>query len=128
MQVRAACCCQACTITVAGAPTVNALCHCNNCKRRSGSAFGWSTYFAEADVRDIQGDFTPYVLTTIPATRFFCAACGTTLYWKVDSLPGFIGIAGGCFEADALGPPAGSHHDTTRCAWLALPDKIPALS
>jgi len=37
---KALCCCGACSIEVEGDPAINAICHCANCKRRTGSAFG----------------------------------------------------------------------------------------
>ena len=37
---RAVCCCGQATIEVEGEPAIHAVCHCDNCKRRTGSAFG----------------------------------------------------------------------------------------
>jgi hypothetical protein len=38
------CCCEQTTIEVDGDPEFYGLCHCDNCKRRTGSAFGVSAY------------------------------------------------------------------------------------
>lgn len=100
----ARCCCGACSIEVEGAPLMNAICHCGNCKRRTGSAFGWSTYFADEQVVGRSGDVCCYEIGDGRQQRFFCAACGTTLYWKIAAQPGRTGIAGGCF-VDPLPPP-----------------------
>jgi hypothetical protein len=100
----ARCCCGACAIEVAGAPMMNAICHCDNCKRRAGSAFGWSTYFADEQVVSRSGELRCYEIEN-RQQRWFCATCGTTLYWKIDSQPGRTGIAGGCF-VEPLPPPA----------------------
>ncbi|WP_444972210.1 GFA family protein [Zooshikella harenae] len=35
----AECCCGACTVSVQGNPVILAICHCKNCKKRTGSAF-----------------------------------------------------------------------------------------
>ena len=56
----ARCCCQDCAITVEGEPTLNALCHCTSCKRRTGSAFGWSAYFPDGNVVSTRGTFHVY--------------------------------------------------------------------
>jgi hypothetical protein len=54
--------------------------------------------------------------------RFFCARCGTTLYWKsFGFLPDQTGVAGGCFVDDPLPAPNLSATDSGRCAWLTLP-------
>jgi len=36
----ATCCCGSASITVKDDPILNGICHCNDCKRRTGSAFG----------------------------------------------------------------------------------------
>ena len=55
MTRKATCCCGACSIEVEGEPDLNALCHCTNCKKRTGSAFGWSAYFADGRIRGRSG-------------------------------------------------------------------------
>src|SRR5687768_10292203 len=82
MTRKAHCCCGACSIEVEGEPVLNALCHCANCKRRTGSAFGWSAYFADEQVTAKTGNFGLYEITGKPQRRWFCATCGTTLLWK----------------------------------------------
>lgn len=97
---------------------MNAICHCDNCKRRTGSAFGWSTYFADGQVVGRNGDVRCYEISGVKAQqRFFCAACGTTLYWKIAAQPGRIGVAGGCF-VDPLPAPMRSVVNEGRPAWL----------
>lgn len=38
----ATCCCGQTSIEVSGEPVFHCVCHCDNCKRRTGSAFGVS--------------------------------------------------------------------------------------
>ena len=52
--------------------------------------------------------------------RWFCATCGTTLFWRIVFQPGRIGIAGGCF-GESLPPPEVTVSNDGRCAWLGLP-------
>ena len=55
-------------------------------------------------------------------TRYFCAACGTTLFWTSDVfMPGHAGVAGGCFTQAPLGEPTVTATDQKRCAWRGLP-------
>jgi hypothetical protein len=109
---------------VSGEPTLNAICHCSSCKKRTGSAFGWSAYFPDAEVVRKIGTLTVYAKTGNSGyERHFCATCGTTLFWKsFGFLPDQTGIAGGCFVDDPLPPPNFSAQDSTRCAWVTLPD------
>lgn len=127
----ARCCCGSSSIRVAGEPVINGICHCTNCKRRTGSAFGWSTYFPKAAVHERRGPLSSYrVKGQTRQTRFFCSQCGTTLTWTVDTLPDLVGIAGGCFadppeDQPPLGEPEATHADGQRCQWLTLPEDWP---
>jgi hypothetical protein len=120
----ATCRCGACAIAVEGEPTINLLCHCTSCKRRTGAPCGWTALFREAQVLDRRGEFRIYDShgTAGRVANSFCAACGTTLYFVPTDLPGFIGCAGGCFVDDPLDEPTVSASDDLRCAWLQLPD------
>ena len=122
MTRKASCCCGACSVEVQGDPELNALCHCSNCKRRTGSAFGWSTYFADERVLSRSGKLSAYRIDGAnPQRRWFCAACGTTLLWQVERWPGRTGIAGGCFLDPPLPEPTATVSNAGRCAWLGLP-------
>lgn len=119
----AKCCCGACSIKIEGQPVLNGICHCANCKRRTGGAFGWSCYFRSEGVTAVTGRFETYRIGSHnPQTRHFCAACGTTLYWTTDFMPGHHGVAGGCFRADQIGPPSVTVSNENRCAWVGLPE------
>jgi hypothetical protein len=120
----ARCCCGDCGITVEGEPVLNALCHCISCRRRTGSAFGWSSYFPDEKVVAKQGDFAVSAKDGPTGyARYFCARCGTTLCWKsFGFLPDGTGIAGGCFVDDPLPAPILSAQDKDRCTWLTLPE------
>jgi hypothetical protein len=120
MTRKALCCCGASFIEVAGEPTLNAVCCCDDCWRRTGSAFGWSAYFPDAQVVATGGDLSEYRIRD-EQVRSFCSRCGTTLFWTSGFMPDETGIAGGAF----LDPPqpeptfvATAH----KCPnWLALP-------
>ena len=105
MTVRTArCACGACHIKVEGEPISSGLCSCDNCKRRTGAPFGWSVYFRDEQVRRDEGPLT--VLEGM-GKRWFCATCGSTLYWKSFGAwrPGQTGFAGGCFADPTLPSP-----------------------
>jgi hypothetical protein len=104
---------------------MHGICHCTNCKRRTGSAFGISAYFDRATVVSRTGETTVYAFHHAPQNhdqeRHFCPKCGTTLFWYVSALPEKIGIAGGCFADDGLPDPTYSVTDRKRETWLTLP-------
>ena len=119
----ATCCCKRISITVEGDPVLNGICNCDDCKRRTGSAFGWSAYFEDSQVIETSGDPSVYdVDVTPPQRRYFCAACGSTLYWASGSFPEMTGVAGGSFVDAPLPEPTASYRDRRRCHWVGLPD------
>jgi hypothetical protein len=102
---------------------MNAICHCGSCKKRTGSAFGWSAYFADSQVLQKVGELKVYPISVpIPAQRYFCSNYGSTLFWTADIMPGDTGIAGGCFADTPLESPSMTANNEGRCAWVGLPD------
>jgi hypothetical protein len=122
----ATCACGQASITVNAMPTMHGICHCSNCKRRTGSAFGISAYFDKSAVVSQEGETNVYALHNETHNhdqeRRFCTRCGTTLFWFVSTLPEKIGIAGGCFGEQDVGEPSYSTTDLKRKRWLSLPE------
>jgi hypothetical protein len=123
----AVCCCGEAAIAVDGEPVLNGICNCSSCRKRTGSAFGWSAYFPDSAVVSKRGNFRIFAKTGEAGyNRYFCANCGTTLYWKsFGFMPECTGIAGGCFVETPIPPPSFSAQDGDRCAWVGLPEDWP---
>jgi hypothetical protein len=121
----ATCACGQAAITVNAMPTMHGVCHCTNCKRRTGSAFGISVYFDKTAVASQIGKTNIYAFHHAAQNhdqeRHFCPDCGTTLFWYLTALPEKIGIAGGCFADEGLPEPTYTVTDGKREAWVSLP-------
>ena len=104
---------------------MHGLCHCTNCKRRTGSAFGISCYFPRASVTHQAGTMAIYAFhhraQGHDQQRHFCTVCGTTLFWTISTMPALIGVAGGCFADDGLPEPTYSTAHGKKEPWLSLP-------
>jgi hypothetical protein len=104
---------------------MHGICHCTNCKRRTGSAFGISAYFDRTSVVEQAGNTLTYVFhheaQNHDQERHFCQACGTTLFWFVSTTPEKIGIAGGCFAPQGLPDPTYSVTHRNIEGWLQIP-------
>jgi hypothetical protein len=119
----ARCSCGQLSLEVEGEPVLNALCHCDDCRRRTGSAFGWQAYFMEAQIGAQSGEATARsVPVSEPQTRHFCPQCGTTVWWTAGTAPGLVGVAAGTFSPGVLAEPIASYRDGNRCVWLNLPE------
>jgi hypothetical protein len=128
----ATCACGQASITVNASPTLHGVCHCTNCKRRTGSAFGISAYFERSAVTRQDGQTEVYAfhhaILNHEQERHFCVKCGTTLFWFVSDIPEKIGIAGGCFEPGDLPEPNASYRDHMREACVGLPRAWPVFN
>ena len=118
---KAICCCGDSSIEVSGEPTLNGVCHCDNCKRRTGSAFGWQMYFLDTQVLAAEGEFSVHRIRD-EQRRFFCANCGTTLFWKSAFMPEQTGIAAGAFTDPMLSEPTVVATPGKRVEWVTLPE------
>ncbi|WP_456320192.1 GFA family protein [Paraneptunicella aestuarii] len=119
----AKCCCGKTSIRVSGEPKVHAVCHCLNCKKRTGSAFGISAYFRDEQIQQQEGETSIYQVDK-PSSQYrhFCPHCGTTLFWKVELFPGLTGVAGGCFAEQPLPEPVYTASNEHKLDWCRLPE------
>ena len=96
------CLCGAVRYRVNAEPVRTSACHCRNCQRRTGSAFGIGAYFRQEDVEMLRGELRTYEYRSDESGRWlrtqFCASCGSTVTWTAEALAGLRAIAGGSFD------------------------------
>jgi len=112
----ARCSCGQLSIRCEGEPIRRSMCHCLECQRRTGSAFGAQVRF-RADDTQPRGKATEYGRRgdSGAEVRFrFCPICGTTLYWTIDSNPGVIAVALGAFAEPGFGAPTIAVYERSR--------------
>jgi hypothetical protein len=122
------CVCGAVRYRTTGMPARVAACACAWCQKRTGSAFGLSVYFEEANVEVLQGALRKHRLAS-DAGRWieteFCEVCGTTVTWTLELRPGLRGIAGGTFDQPTFWYDLEAFIFTrSKPDWLSLPDGI----
>ena len=117
----ASCSCGALSAKVYGEPVTVAICSCEECQRRTGSAFGYSGYWDEAKVA-VEGENVAWTRRSAVgrALEFhFCPTCGSTLWWRAEFLVGKIGLALGNFADGEMFVPTVAVWDKRRHPWLA---------
>jgi len=122
----ASCCCGGLRLTCEGEPVRISVCHCPECQRRTGSAFGYQARFPDAAVT-LEGRDAQWVrhVDDGDEVRFrFCPVCGSTVLWQLTSAPGFTSVAVGAFADPRLPAPKVSVWGETRHSWVALPAGI----
>ena len=118
----ASCSCGELRVECRGEPERVSLCHCLDCQRRTGSAFGIAAFFAAAQVR-ATGDANRFSRESEAGYRFdfyFCPRCGATVYWETDRKPGRVIVAAGAFADPDFNAPVQSVYDEHRHPWLTL--------
>ncbi len=118
------CFCGAVRYEVTGAPRDVSYCHCSMCRRTAGApAVPWATYPTTA-VRLTQG--TPAVLrSSPPATRRFCAACGTPLTFATSAEPEWVDVTVCSLDDPEAVPPDEHIWTESRVAWFDVRDDLP---
>jgi len=79
-------------------PSLTALCHCVDCQKWSGSAFTSNAAVPEESFNVTKGIAKWCDITGASGKNnrhFFCADCGSSLYTKLDIMPGVIVIKAG---------------------------------
>lgn len=94
------CLCEAVRYSVSGDPVAQAVCHCTNCQKQSGSAFSIIIGFPDAAV-NLEGELTTYAdhgESGNVVGRKFCGKCGSPILSEVAVTPGITWIKAGTLD------------------------------
>jgi hypothetical protein len=122
MTVRtASCSCGQLGYRVEGEPRRVVICHCLECQKRTGSAFGLQANFAREQVAHISGEAKKFPRvgdagTTI--TFHFCPNCGSSVLLEWSDDPDRIGVTVGSFAEPGFLPPVKSIYESRSHPWL----------
>lgn len=122
----ARCSCGQLNITCEGDPVRVSICHCLACQRRTGSPFGQQARWSASNVT-ASGASATYVRVgdsggTI--TFRFCPSCGSTVYFEIDKMPGFIAVPVGAFADSTFPSPTFSMYEARKHSWVNVPDEF----
>lgn len=102
-------------------------CHCTDCQRQSGSAFGMTMVVSESDFRLVQGELKTF-MTTSDAGRgklgAFCPRCGTRIYHKPEIRPGSVSIKPGTLDDTSWLKPDMHIWTSSRQPWVVIPEGV----
>ncbi len=118
----ATCSCGELRVTCEGEPVRLSVCHCLDCQKRTGSAFGAQARFPESRVQ-VEGSPRHFSRTADSGALLdfgFCAGCGSTVFYINSAVPGFVGVAVGCFADPSFGQPRFSVHESRRHGWAVV--------
>jgi len=123
MTVRIATCrCGQLRAQCSGEPVRVSVCHCLNCQKRSGSAFAAQARWPAEQV-ELAGEFREWSHVAdsgARATFRFCPACGSTVAYSSEGMPGMVAVAVGAFADPTFPPPRISVFETRRHPWVSV--------
>jgi hypothetical protein len=127
VQSKGQCLCGAVTIAVKGTPVRMAQCHCDDCRRATGTGHVSNAIFPEADVT-IAGETKSFTVTADSGnayTRHFCPTCGGRLYGTHSGRPGMVIVHVGMLDESGWFAPQVVLFTRSRPAWDITTDDVP---
>jgi hypothetical protein len=119
----ASCRCGRLRATVTGEPVRVSVCHCLNCKKRSGSAFAVQARWPAEHVA-IEGESKSHVMVADsgnPATYHFCPQCGSDVYYVNEGkFEGLVAIPLGAFDDPYAYAPSFSVWEKRKHDWVEI--------
>ena len=108
---------------MSGSPVRISVCHCLDCKKRSGSAFAVQARWP-ADQVAIEGRSNSWMKVADSGNRItyhFCPDCGSDVHYEIEGkFDGLIAIPLGAFEDPYFLKPAFSVWEKRRHDWVAI--------
>ncbi len=119
----ASCRCGQLKAMVTGLPVRVSVCHCLNCKKRSGSAFAVQARWPAEQVT-IEGQSKTWVVVADSGNRgtfHFCPECGSDVYYEINGkFDGLIAIPLGAFDDPWFVSPKFSVWEERKNAWVEI--------
>jgi hypothetical protein len=123
---RASCACGQLIITTTGEPIRVSVCHCLECQRRTGSAFGVQARFPTTSIQ-VAGKSNVFTRVGDSGGKIsfrFCPNCGSTVWYTLEAQPEMVAIPVGAFADPGFPAPAQSFYDSRRHSWVETPEAI----
>jgi hypothetical protein len=98
-------------------------CHCNACKKRTGSAYGLSVPVEAANIDSFSGKTTTFIRTAESGRKVhyeFCQTCGTTVRWCLEGTSNRYIFAAGTFDAVQELMAVGEMYTAVALPWARL--------
>ena len=119
----ASCRCGQLRATATGEPVRVSVCHCLDCKKRTGSAFSAQARWPAEQVL-IEGESKPWLHLADSGneiTHHFCPDCGSTLHYSIaGKFDGLVAIPLGAFDDPFFAVPGFSVWEERKQEWVEI--------
>jgi hypothetical protein len=121
------CLCGNVKYTVTSSPVRMGQCHCDDCRRSTGTGHASNAFFKKSDV-DITGETSSYQSITdtgSTVTRHFCPNCGSRLFGTSSVLTDIMSISTGSFDDSSWFKPNAIVYNKRKPVWDFMDETIP---
>jgi hypothetical protein len=119
------CLCGRIRYRLTGEPLTFYACHCTDCQRQTGSAFGYSMITPQDTLEVLKGE-PESARIELPDGRIkricFCAACGTRVWGTPEKVPQVVTLRPGTFDDTTGLRPVGHIWTSSAHPWVQIPD------
>ena len=120
------CLCGRVRFEIQGAIGPFAYCHCESCRRASGTAFAANAPVREADLSWVLGrEAIAEYESSAGKFRAFCRGCGSPIYARHVSEPGWVSVRLGLIEEPFPRTATAHFNVSERAAWYSVSDELP---
>jgi hypothetical protein len=102
-------------------------CHCEDCRRLTGSAFNVSVRCPSGGFRIITGElggFTKRGSSGSELTRWFCRSCGSPIYGSSPVDPSIVYVRAGALNDPNVVKPSLQAWNSSKVSWAEIPPGI----
>lgn len=121
------CLCGGVKYTIASGPVNMGQCHCDDCRKSTGTGHGSLAFFKQEDV-EIIGETSSYASRTDSGstiTRYFCPTCGSSIYIDGSNFENIVGIAIGTVDDSSWFKPEFIVYNKRKPDWDFMDKSVP---
>lgn len=131
--IKGSCLCGGVKFEIRGSKGLFELCHCNRCRKATGSAFAAGLQVRGEDLRIVQGQeliktFEAPIIDAPPAyTNRFCGRCGSPVPVPSDDAS-WLEVPAGAFDDDPKIRPDKHIYIDFKSPWYSVDDGLPQMT
>jgi hypothetical protein len=126
--VRGRCLCGYVRYEYAGTVGPANYCHCEDCRRCTGSAYNIGVRFEKSELRILSGSlkgFTKSADSGQELTRHFCPECGSPIFTSAPKHPEYVYVKAGTLDDPSIVEPANQNWVSSAVLWSRIGDDLP---
>lgn len=118
------CLCGAVRYRIIGKADGTCHCHCDYCRKSTGSAMVTWTTVAKKDFDITQGELTLFASSN-EGHRSFCSNCGSHITLEYDKYPDYVDVTVGTLDVPGKIPPERHIWASKQINWVKMDEHLP---